>query len=77
MPAQLATTSPDNARLAAIDAANLGLDLIDHCVTPLVDVIAHLPCDNPDVLTTCELLQRQMADYRSLLCAISDPDLHA
>ena len=58
--------------LAAIDAANLGLEFIEHCTLPLLSAIAHLPCDNPDVARLCQLLQQQAQEYQGWLTDFRD-----
>lgn len=58
--------------LAAIDAADLALDLIDNCVTPLAKAISHLPAGDAQIAPLCLLLQQQATEYRDLFELILD-----
>ena len=60
----MSTATPRN--IAAIDAANLALDLIDNCVTPLTKAIGQQSADAAQVSALCLLLQENAAQYRDL-----------
>lgn len=62
--------SPRN--IAAIDAADLGLDFIDRCVIPLTRAMRHLPEGHPDVLSLNDRLTLQAEEYRERLSIIRE-----
>ena len=64
---RLSPETPTPRNLAAIDAANLGLDFINHCALPLATVIANLPGHSPELRRLCRILRRQARDYRARL----------
>lgn len=66
-------SAPQSSRnIAAIDAANIGLDFIARYVSPLATAIASLSEDNQDVDALCAVLRQEADNVHAILVCMRD-----